>query len=909
MGSLSFNFPSLGMWGAGGPRDINYDFNKLYVDVSGSPSTNFSFGFNGGLKANLSANIGADYELGFGPKGTFVFHAGSIAVNYTLGTNFTTSVGTQNTNPYINTSDYNVTSGRLQSTGIDIANSSVDLDLNARLYARVHGDVTASAGVHIGPINGDISKSANFDNTLADYNYTYPLIHAHGSDIHPFSLNSDYGTLTVGLPSQINTSTNQIIGLGLGSLEATGTSSPFVSANLDITKILGSVFGIPPAAFGGNYNLFDLGIASATVDYSTLAARLNAEASLKQTFNFTPDQILVTMTDNLGQTLSGNLGDQFFFDTPVGEGDIFVGASYKLIGRLTSETDVHLSSDLSYQLLSLDARGRIGVNILGKDISASGDTGLRTLAAGDAGLGEVDIPIFYNQSNYRCTVGNTFTLHYNNLPVVEDGYLSGATVFIDTNGNRKLDSGESSTVTDATGHFKLAGSGVLLAQGGFDTYTGLAFAGTFSAPSGSGVISPLTTLIGTATEAQVKLAFGLRSSLSLTTFDALRSLGAGNLADGAAVFSTNAKIYSLASVLGAIGAGTAADGFAAISNLVTHSSGQLDLTNPLLIKGLVSGRGISDPTLVDKLTNIITAELHAIDLATVDPKRPTFIAEVNAVERMIEGVQTKTFFDAGTDINKINVAADHYTGQNLNAAIAVARAELSVPASGDGVGPVSSIRVANSNDISEVFSRVNGHSISDADSTSVMNHIKSGDFTLDQYVDTLIQQAKLTTVPAIVVSGLLGPTPNQQHLGELADFDAKQLAFYTAAGVSRPQLGPFEALGLGFSETSAFKNKYDDLDDSLFVTKAYFDTFGRAGTNDQIKHFNDQLGTFETLYAGNGQSTAQADLHAKGAVFGQMVGIASLDEPFLHPYLSGATTLLHDIAIGKAQFGDAFAMV
>ena len=114
-----------------------------------------------------------------------------------------------------------------------------------------------------------------------------------------------------------------------------------------------------------------------------------------------------------------------------------------------------------------------------------------------------------------------------------DGYLSGATVFIDVNGNGQLDAGEPSTTTDAQGNFTLPGgtSGPLVAFGGTDISTGLEFKGILKAPAGATVVTPLTTLVAdmaTRTgsvanaEAAVFKALGLGaldSGINLLTFD------------------------------------------------------------------------------------------------------------------------------------------------------------------------------------------------------------------------------------------------------------------------------------------------------------------------------------------------------------------------------------------------------
>lgn len=88
-----------------------------------------------------------------------------------------------------------------------------------------------------------------------------------------------------------------------------------------------------------------------------------------------------------------------------------------------------------------------------------------------------------------------------------DGYLKGATVFLDVNGNGSIDAGEPSTLTDDAGHYVLdtAGVGVsieglrVIATGGIDTDTGYAFTGKLSTRAASAtagqLISPLTSLV------------------------------------------------------------------------------------------------------------------------------------------------------------------------------------------------------------------------------------------------------------------------------------------------------------------------------------------------------------------------------------------------------------------------------
>lgn len=89
-----------------------------------------------------------------------------------------------------------------------------------------------------------------------------------------------------------------------------------------------------------------------------------------------------------------------------------------------------------------------------------------------------------------------------------DGYLQGATVFLDMNRNGVQDSGEPMTATDLNGRYTLDLAAItqatatglpIVVTGGVDSDTGLAFTGKLSAPVESAnqaqVVTPLTTLV------------------------------------------------------------------------------------------------------------------------------------------------------------------------------------------------------------------------------------------------------------------------------------------------------------------------------------------------------------------------------------------------------------------------------
>jgi len=125
---------------------------------------------------------------------------------------------------------------------------------------------------------------------------------------------------------------------------------------------------------------------------------------------------------------------------------------------------------------------------------------------------------------------------------VIDGYLSGATVFIDRNKNNQLDADEPSTKSDAEGNFTLPKGvdGPVVSIGGRDITTNLEFTGVLKAPAGSTAVTPLTTLVSelmtskslsaAAAQEQVLDAVGLGSlkgKVDLTTLDPVAATKAG----------------------------------------------------------------------------------------------------------------------------------------------------------------------------------------------------------------------------------------------------------------------------------------------------------------------------------------------------------------------------------------------
>ena len=233
---------------------------------------------------------------------------------------------------------------------------------------------------------------------------------------------------------------------------------------------------------------------------------------------------------------------------------------------------------------------------------------------------------------------------------VADGYLAGATVWIDVDGDGVRDADEPFTVSDAAGNFAIvsAATGPLRASGGTNIDTGLANLLVLAAPNGAGVINPLTSLIEALVEkgstvanaeAQIEAAFGLDPSLKLTQLDLIANATPGSLA---------------------LEAQKAAASIAETLNTVSENHGN---TGAALVSlaALVNGGGIVDLTSATTLTTVITAGLPGVDVTNL-------VAQTQAVTTAID-VATSLQGVSNVQANSAPVAAPDHASVNEDASV------------------------------------------------------------------------------------------------------------------------------------------------------------------------------------------------------------------------------------------------
>ena len=231
-----------------------------------------------------------------------------------------------------------------------------------------------------------------------------------------------------------------------------------------------------------------------------------------------------------------------------------------------------------------------------------------------------------------------------NSGVVADGYIRGAQIYLDANGNGVADPDELLTgvVTDALGNFVLSAADnpngyAIIATGGINIDTGLPNNTALKAPAGSSVINPITTLIQTVVEnnvgtsladakASVNKALGVSDDLDLTTFDPISSLNSGD---------TNATQ--------ALGVQKAATQIVALIQLATQDKSaeqagtdSQNIVNNLVEQIVASDAAIdfADNAVITAAVSNVTVAVAIVDIVTVAQtlKNATSIGEVSQAQ-------------------------------------------------------------------------------------------------------------------------------------------------------------------------------------------------------------------------------------------------------------------------------------
>ncbi len=209
----------------------------------------------------------------------------------------------------------------------------------------------------------------------------------------------------------------------------------------------------------------------------------------------------------------------------------------------------------------------------------------------------------------------------------------------------------------------------------------------------------------------------------------------------------------------------------------------------------------------------------------------------------------------------------------------------------------------SANDIQAAALKIIRRQVNSIVASSVADAINRGSTTLDNYKTQLINTtARQCTAPALIVSNYIeGAAPSASVLDARAWFCQQQYDAYVANGSANPALGPYEALGVAFASTAAFSAIVSGRTLPQVIGDAYLHAFSTVPSTSAEQNLVAQYNYFYGLYVGAGVSTTTADLQAKGAVIGQILGYAGTTTG--NTLQSKATAWLYNAAGGTETYG------
>ena len=296
--------------------------------------------------------------------------------------------------------------------------------------------------------------------------------------------------------------------------------------------------------------------------------------------------------------------------------------------------------------------------------------------------------------------------------VAIDGYIAGARVWFDGDLDGLWDTEEPSTTTDRSGNFNLDfdsslfdrnGNGKLeplegrlIVEGGIDLASGQPRVGQLTAPPGSQVITPLTTMVDlvsrqgagistVAAEEKVRAALGLPAAVSLTTFDPIEAALRGD-AQAAQVQVASASIADTISLVASVidGASASVDArkaSAAVTEIIAAkiaAASVIDLQSTALLQETVSKAAAAVSAVVpvevkSAVSQVIAEQNTAKQKAVANSWNP--LEALNAISQ-VQSVAQGPAASAASKLGAGTLATDEltllYTGTALEKAIALA---------------------------------------------------------------------------------------------------------------------------------------------------------------------------------------------------------------------------------------------
>ena len=292
---------------------------------------------------------------------------------------------------------------------------------------------------------------------------------------------------------------------------------------------------------------------------------------------------------------------------------------------------------------------------------------------------------------------------------VIDGYIAGATVFLDANKNGILDANEPSATTTSNGKFELAlasnifdknqngeidpEEGNIVAFGGTDTATGLPLETPITAPPDASVVTLLTSLVADLIDkgidsdrAQflVKSSLSIPAGVSLLDFDPIAATndsepgGVETLA--AMVKVQNAITQTTALIDGASSAATKDIVKAVVGSISDpiQSGTVLNLSNAAVLEAIIQQAAAKiqqiEPSfdsqkitqIASQAATVMATANQRIDAAVSNPTATSIPESVARVQQVALGATTQDFKAVGAGTKAISQVVTENTGAALD---------------------------------------------------------------------------------------------------------------------------------------------------------------------------------------------------------------------------------------------------
>ncbi len=556
-------------------------------------------GLEAGGKWEYSTNAGTSWTTGTSTVSSFTLPDGSYAAN---------AVQVRQTDAAGNVSPI----GKI-ATAITVDNviAAVTASLSTDSGSSATDAITNATGLTLSTAAADVTRSYAVDGAAAGASYVAPTADGKHSVVvtdTDTAGNSASTTLAFTLDKTIATPTVAL---------STDSGS---SATDGISNLAALSLGNAAADVTRSYKV-DGGAASA----SYVAPTTNGAHTVQ-----------VTDTDTAGNTASTSLG--FTLDTVGASASISAPTATTALGATAKLTITFDGKVAGFDATDLvDAKGGKFGNLATTD---GGTTWTVDFTPNPDRLGPASIAVtgaYTDLAGNAGTASSALAVKYFAYATASDGDISGANIYLDIDKNgsftKDVDKLVGTTLADGSVSVALdAGQDAyaLLATGGTDISTGLAFTGLLRAPAGSTMITPLTTLVQglldadtstgsaaaklAAAQAKVLSALSLPASIDLTSYDAL-GIAVGSTtataADKAIAVAVQAQAIAVANLLVA---GTAAlQGAATTAGGVTSANAGSAVLGALVTQfGSGAAVNLNSATTVGSLLTSAAADSRVV---------------------------------------------------------------------------------------------------------------------------------------------------------------------------------------------------------------------------------------------------------------------------------------------------------